>query len=337
MYIDTTRQMKYNMAMSFKNIYHGIWKFAYKFNKRSILSIDEVFTQNNIQYGADEKNNVFDIHYPTDMASKKLPTIFIVHGGGYVAGKKDNLDSYAKTLASKGFCVVNMEYTKCDGPEKKYFLNQIAEVYDLFDYISEDEKIKSHIDFDNIFMSGDSAGAHIISMVTNIQTNPALKDIFNLSGGPQIKGCILISPMFGPYKIGIPVKRQYENIVFGDINETTKEKCYPFDVLSRHFPPSIMLTFKNDFLVKKHQKEFLKKARKLNLSVEHCEVLKGYKIFHDVITKYPDCYPNCIEKISEFVNERVKGNTKTGVNKCIIKEDDLIPNFGDEQPFEQTK
>ena len=280
--------------MSFKSLYHSVWKFAYKFNKRSIVNFDSVFSRNGIRYGTDETNNVFDIHYPKFKPNAKLPTILIVHGGGYVAGYKDNLDSYAKTLASKGFCVVNMEYTKCDGPEGKYFLNQISEVYDLFDYINKSEDIKKHIDFNNIFMSGDSAGAHIVSMVTNIQTNPALKNIFNLAGGPNIKGCILISPMFGPYKIGLPVRKKFEKIVYGELDDKFKAKCYPFDVLSRHFPPSIMLTFKNDFLVKKHQKEFLKKARKLNLSVELCEVLKGYKIFHDVITKYPDCYPNCI-------------------------------------------
>ena len=225
-----------------------------------------------------------------------------------------------------------MEYTKCDGPEQKYFTNQIAEVYDLFDYISQNDKVSEHIDFNNIFLSGDSAGAHIASMVANIQTNPALKDVFNLSGNPKIKGLILVSPMFGPYKLGLPIKKQYENVVFGkNQDESIKQKCYPFDVLSKHFPPSIMLSFKNDFLVRNHRSIFLKKASQINLSVEHYDVTNGYRVFHDVIMKYPDCYPKCFDKIVGFINRSISNTCVSGVKKQKISEEDLLPNLTNEK------
>lgn len=313
--------------MIFKNIYHKIWKIAQKSNKNSIIDIDNVFTVKNLEYGKDKNNNLFDMHIPISNFAEKLPTIVVIHGGGYISGKKNRIDSYCKILASKGFCVVNMEYTKCDGFEQKYFTDQIAEVYDLFDFMFSNERVRKHIDFNNIFLAGDSAGAHIASMVANIQTNPSLKDIFKLSGRAKIKGLILVSPMFGPYKIGLPVKKQYENVVFGNIDENIKSNCYPFDIISKNFPPTIMLSFKNDFLVKKHKDYFLKLAENLNLSVEHYDVLKGYKIFHDVITKYPDCYPKSMQKITDFAKRAVNNTYVAGVNKFKIAEDNLKPNL----------
>jgi len=327
MRIDKAHFIIYNVTMIFKNVYHKIWKIEQKHSKSSVIDFDNVISIKNLQYGKDKNNNMFDIHMPIANFENKLPTIVVIHGGGYISGKKRYLDSYCKTLASKGFCVVNMEYTKCDGFEQKYFTNQIAEVYDLFEYMYNNERVRKHIDFGNIFLAGDSAGAHIVSMVANIQTNPALKDVFNLSGRANIKGLILVSPMFGPYKIGLPVRKQYEDVVFGNIDENIKFNCYPFDILSKDFPPSIMLSFKNDFLVKKHKKDFLKLAEKLNLSVEHYDVLKGYKIFHDVITKYPDCYPKCIDKIVSFAKRVVHNTYAIGVNKHKIMEDNLKPNL----------
>lgn len=43
----------------------------------------------NIQYGKDEFDNVFDVYYPENCQDKKLPTILHIHGGGYVAGSRD--------------------------------------------------------------------------------------------------------------------------------------------------------------------------------------------------------------------------------------------------------
>lgn len=323
--------------MIFKNVYHKLWKMNSEHSKKSIIDIDSVFSVRNLKYGVDEKNNLCDIHLPASSFNKKLPTIIVIHGGGYISGKKEDNDGYSQILASNGFCVVNMEYTKCDGSEQKYFINQVSEVFDLFDYLSKNERLNKHIDFDNIFLAGDSAGSHIASMVANIQTNPALNNIFNLSGGPTIKGLIFVSPMFGPYKIIIPAKKQFESVVYGkNLNKQQKNGCYTFSGMSKHFPPSIMLSFKNDVLVKFHQKAFIRKAKKLNLSVEHCNVLKGYKIFHDVITKYPDCYPTCFEKITNFVNKRVKNECLVGINEYKIIEEELKPELKSDS-FEKNK
>lgn len=70
----------------------------------------DLVVKENIQYGKDEFDNVFDVYYPENCQDKKLPTILHIHGGGYVAGSKEQRERYCMLLAKKGYCVINMEY-----------------------------------------------------------------------------------------------------------------------------------------------------------------------------------------------------------------------------------
>ncbi len=324
--------------MSFKYLYNKIWEYDSKHNSiKSKIATDDVVSIFDIQYGKDKKNNVFDIHFPKDKEHQKLPTIFVVHGGGYVSGSKNDTDNYSRLLSQKGYCVINIEYTRADGLEKKYFNDQLAEIYDLFDYIKSNKEIEKHIDYNNIFLAGDSAGAHLISMVANIQTNPALRNFDILKTDLNIKGIIFVSPMFGPYKLGLPVQKQFEDVVYGqEINDEIKFSNYPFNNMSKYFPDSIMISFKNDFVVMNHKSLFLKIAKKYNLSVQNINVSSGYKMFHDALIKYPNYYPKCIHKIVEFIDNKI--NNKVEMN-CMtyenIYEDKKIKEVGkeDEKQF----
>ena len=314
--------------MSFRDLYFNIWKFdREKNNTRSIVQTDDVESNNNIKYATDENQNIFDIHFPKSLKGKKLPTIIIIHGGGYVSGLKSDTDAYARLLAQKGFCTINMEYTKCDGPEKKYFTDQIAEIYDLLDFIKNNKNISEHIDVDKIFLAGDSAGAHIASMVANFETNPALKDEKYFNKNHKICGLILVSPFFAPYEFGgLPIKKDYKDIVFGkDRDEVETEKYYILKHLSKQFPPSIMFSFKNDLLVYAHKNIFLKQAKKMNLNLHHYDVLNGYKNTHDIIVKYPDCYKKCIDKIAKFVSSVCDDKFEKGFFKHRLTEEDVKP------------
>ena len=107
--------------MGFRSAYHKIFEYGVSSNGEYRLKTNDVESVFDIQYGSDRNNNLFDIHYPKNKEHEKLPTIFVVHGGGYVSGVKNDTDNYSRLLAQKGYTVVNIEYTKADGPEKKYF------------------------------------------------------------------------------------------------------------------------------------------------------------------------------------------------------------------------
>ena len=48
----------------------------------------------NIKYGPNPYDNVFDVFYPQKLKDKKLQTVLHIHGGGYVAGAKEQRERY---------------------------------------------------------------------------------------------------------------------------------------------------------------------------------------------------------------------------------------------------
>ena len=301
-----------------KKLYHKLWDTAEKFYKpRDALISENVGVKTNLFYGQDKKNNSYDVFFPKGKL-QKIPTIFFVHGGGYVSGNKEGTRNFCHLLAEKGFLVFNMEYTKCGKEEIKYFPTPVYEFFDFYKHISELSDFSSLIDYDNIFLSGDSAGSHIVSLVANVQTNPELKMEFNLCGGPKVKGLILLSPCFGVYNFkGLFPKKTYQDIIFGDkkIRNPICELSHNFDVLTEAFPPTIMISVKNDMVVGAHKKIFLEMAEELSLSVRHYDLLSGYKLFHSSMINNADKYPNCFEKIEDFVLDACLNRFVSGVKK----------------------
>ena len=286
-----------------KSIYKKIFKLADKSIVKKCLKINYkmsefVTSKVDLVYGKDSKRNRFDLYYPKNN-NYKLPTILNVHGGGYVAGSKENEIEYCCKLAELGFCVINMEYTLS---EQEGFPKPVFEVFDLFNYIEKNEEISSHIDYDNFFLAGDSAGGHIVSSVANIQCNEKIKEHFKVVGGPEIKGVILNSPVFGAFRFGnLPfIKKDFEKIVFGEYaGSELQNYCHNLDILTDKFPPVIIFSASNDF-IKIHANMFCKKAKELGLNVRSYTFLTGKHLGHDFIIY------NLREKEGKFALEQIK-------------------------------
>ncbi len=324
-----------------KKLYHKIWEIAGKFFKEGVeLGDENLIATTNLFYGEDEKNNSFDVFYPK-VKQEKMPTIIFFHGGGYISGQKEGTRNFCKLMGEKGFLVFNVEYTKCGKEEKKFFPTPIYEFYNFYKHISECSVFSDLIDYDNIFLSGDSAGAHIAALVANIQTNQELKMEFNLCGGPKVKGLILMSPCFGVYNFkGLFPKKQYHDVIFGNkkIRNPLCGYTHNLDILTEGFPPTLMISVKTDLVVGVHKRIFLKMAEELGLSVKHYELYSGYKLFHSSMINYAEKYPHCFEKIEEFVLDSCKNNFVDGVRKDILIEEiveDSKKNVQVER-FEQT-
>ena len=119
-----------------------------------------------IKYGEDEMQ-VLDVYYPKGTL-KKLPVIISIHGGGWVYGSKEVYQYYGMFLASLGFAFINFSYRLA--PEHKYpsSLEDTNSVVEWM-YAHKDEY---PFDMDHIFMVGDSAGAAMLGIYSNICTNP---------------------------------------------------------------------------------------------------------------------------------------------------------------------
>ena len=300
--------------------------FISETEKSKIVNIDvqgkNVESFFDVIYGEDYKNNIFDMHFPTDKIGK-FPTVFLIHGGGYVGGQKEDFNNFAKELLRRGFCVVNMEYTKSDGDEKKYMPTPIYEFFDLYDFIKTRSRFSEHIDFDNIFVAGSSAGGHIASLIGCLQSNPVLKENFNLPEGPKIKGLVLSCPVFGPYEfMGLPPKNTFHKIVYGE-NNPLAIFCNGLDNLSDTFPPTLLTSTSKDLIARVHTNLFCEKANDLNLSVRFCDVVEGHKLGHVSMTKYASKYPMVMSEVFDFLTDATENRFVKGVQTLKILETEM--------------
>ena len=116
-----------------------------------------------VPYGDDHQRQQLDIYMPED-ANTPLPTIFMVHGGGYVFGSKEQVRRVATHYASLGYAVVAPSYRLA--PEALY----PAPIEDVFCALGW---MLAHADdygFDTekIILMGESAGANAVSLLATV-------------------------------------------------------------------------------------------------------------------------------------------------------------------------
>lgn len=100
---------------------------------------------------------VFDVYY-ADKAVRKNAVLIDIHGGFYVAGRRDNNRSFASVFLKEGFDVVLLEYRLNDG--KRDVSDELADCAAGLDYLVAHAG-ELGIDKDRMFLTGDSAGGHL--------------------------------------------------------------------------------------------------------------------------------------------------------------------------------
>ncbi len=147
-------------------------------------------------YDASSTDGRLDVLYPTGV-TEALPVVVWVHGGGFVAGTKDAMPDYLAVIASHGYTVANVEYTKA--PEATY-PTPVRQLDDALTYLVAHAD-ELHIDPERIVLAGDSAGAHIAA-----QAALAISDLdyAREAGLPasldaeSLRGVVLCSGAFDP-------------------------------------------------------------------------------------------------------------------------------------------
>ncbi|MCG3413146.1 alpha/beta hydrolase [Staphylococcus massiliensis] len=126
-----------------------------------------------IPYGSKYPKSYLDILTPEELdKDEKLPVIFWMHGGGYIAGDKQYKNNLLSKIAEKGYIVVNINYALA--PDYKY-PTQLRQMDKAVSFIKQN----THglpIDYDRVIFGGDSAGAQMASQYTAMQTNKSLRE-----------------------------------------------------------------------------------------------------------------------------------------------------------------
>ena len=118
---------------------------------------------------------VLDVYYLSG-TQELQPAIISIHGGGYSYGSKDVYQYYCMNLAQRGFTVVNFSYRLA--PKYK-FPSQLEDTNSVLSYVCEHAE-ELHIDTDNIFFVGDSAGGHLNFQYSTAVTDPEYAALLNL-------------------------------------------------------------------------------------------------------------------------------------------------------------
>lgn len=151
-------------------------------------------------YATEDEDAFLDVYYPqTAQNGNPLPTVVWAHGGGWVAGNKEQTANYGKILAGKGFTVVVVDYTLAP---KKHYPYQIGQINQALAYITKYAR-RLHVNPRLLFLAGDSGGASMVAQYANLLTEPAyaaLMGIRPLIEKEQLAGVLLYC---GPYDVGM--------------------------------------------------------------------------------------------------------------------------------------
>ena len=140
-----------------------------------------------------------DVYFPSSTTPYEgLPTVVWIHGGAWVAGRKEDAAPYFEMLALEGLTVVAVEYSRA--PRARY-PTPIRQVNDAIAYVREHAD-RFHVDRGRIFVAGDSAGAQISSQIAALTTSPpyaAELGIVPSLPPDELRGVILFC---GAYDVG---------------------------------------------------------------------------------------------------------------------------------------
>lgn len=274
----------------------------------------------NIRYGTKKDYNLFDYYYPINY-TKSLPIIINLHGGGYVSGKKELNRLISEFWASKGFCVICPNYTLV---KKEKFPEPILDVFKLFNYITTNFS-RNKFDLNNIFLAGNSAGAHIGSLAVCILNSKTLQQKYKVKSTIKIKACAFSSGIFhliNLYNI-TPLSDAYKNLIIGENYKNNPLSNYfsAIDLVNEKFPPCFCVSELGDISLG-HTKKFCKTLKSLKVDVK-LELTNGSHCFN---------VTNPTTKKSKKVNEAIIDffkiqmfNTKNKEKKVgnIMKNDDF--------------
>lgn len=232
-----------------------------------------VYSLYNIPYTAHKTAPLrqFDWHCPhfavASPQKSALPTLFYMHGGSWSAADKSIFSIVAKEFAEQGLIVINLNYRLM--PQAT--LSEIfGDTMDCLHFCIENAEMFG-IDKNQIFLGGDSAGAHLSSlMASRISTQTKPLDY-------RILGCILF---YGVYDISHLHRLNFRTCrAIGRFWEESRatdsadlEKFYhdysPIRLVTPEFPATFITAGEVDSLTKTETIPFVHKLNSLNIDCD---------------------------------------------------------------------
>lgn len=237
-------------------------KNDYKRDKGLSISND-LLCHKNIKYDKDRLQKL-DVYRPKN-TSEKLPVIISVHGGAWVYGTKEVYKYYCADLALRGFVVINFSYRLSPRHKFPCHLEDSVNVVNwMYEHLEE-----YGINENAIFAVGDSAGAHILSLLCTLNNNPKLASKFNFKLNSKFNPkAIALNCGFYDTSIAKESDLDITNIMNEVLqNKGTKEELElvsSINHITKEFPPTFLMSANGDFLLNQAHK-FSNKLQELSI------------------------------------------------------------------------
>ncbi|ALH96025.1 alpha/beta hydrolase [Acinetobacter equi] len=232
----------------------------------------------NIQYLQDPALH-FDLYQAADYeALGDRPTIIWIHGGGWISGSKEHAKGYFKRLADYGYNVVSVEYQFAP---KYIYPTQLNQINQLLIYLTKHAE-QYHINPNQLYLAGDSAGANLASHYAALATNLefAKASYFDIQVHKnQIKGLILHC---GIYDLENFITKAPDEIKLYEWGIKTLVQAYtggrkddleflrsisPIQYVTSDYPAVFISSGNRDFLTKTQALPFIEQLKKNQIPV----------------------------------------------------------------------
>ncbi len=261
-------------------------KWLTKHDKENPFPNDKVKISENISYLDDNKFHLMDIYQPYNN-EKILPIIINIHGGGFLLGKKEVNRLYCAELAQKGYIVFCVEYPLSPSAKIIDILNDLIIAINKINEIA----IDYNGDNNDLYLTGDSAGAYLCVYLSALKNNPNLNHLLKIKNKiiPTIKGLGLISGMFYTNKfdqIGVFVPK----LIYGKNYKKNYNSAY-YNIENKeiisYLSPCFLVTNKGDFL-RHYSIEFSKTLTKYNIKNKLLNINSKKMLPHAFVAMLPE-------------------------------------------------
>lgn len=206
----------------------------------------DVKRYDNISYGPAGEENLLDVYTPKDV-TQSVPTIIDIHGGGNVYGSKELYQHYCLGWARHGFGVVNFNYRLAP---QTIFPGALKDTALIAKWVA-DHGQDYHLDTNNVFIIGDSAGGTLAYQYLTAYANPKYRKALGLvsSGQLVVRGGALNSGFYFVKRPGAITPDNLMSAYFTpEMMQKYDQELHTENYVTPDFPPVFVMTANHDFL-----------------------------------------------------------------------------------------
>lgn len=206
----------------------------------------DVTRYDNLSYGPAGVENLLDVYTPKGI-TENVPVIIDIHGGGNVYGSKELYQHYCLGWARAGFGVVNFNYRLAPNTP---FPGALRDTALIGKWVSEHGEAY-HLDTNNVFIIGDSAGGTLAEQYLTAYSNEDYRKSLGLadSGKLQILGGCLNSGFYFIKRAGaVPENSMMSAYYTPAVLKKYDRELHTENFVTEKSPSVFVMTANHDFL-----------------------------------------------------------------------------------------